>query len=126
MNIVNNYLKEMKVKNRIWYKNYMRLKSCIEQNIESDNNTKTWLNKQRILYKHDMLDTSKIELLNDLNINWYPEIETFLNKIELLKGKTQEELNNDINYQQIKSVINNDTKGVYNEVKEKFMLLGGD
>ena len=69
-------------------------------------------------------DTKKI--LNDLNINWYPEIETFLNKIELLKGKTQEELNNDINYQQIKSVINNDTKGVYNEVKEKFMLLGGD
>ena len=99
MNIVNNYLKEMKVKNRIWYKNYMRLKSCIDQNIESD---------------------------NDLNINWYPEIETFLNKIESLKGKTQEELNNDINYQQIKSVINNDTKGVYNEVKEKFMLLGGD
>lgn len=126
MNIVKKHLKEMKANNRIWYKNFMRVSKYIEEGLEFDNNINSWLKKQRLLYKNGMLDDIKIELLESLNIEWYPEIKDYLNIIEELKTKSINELNDDIHYQQIKSVLKNDKKGVYKEVKEQFLMLGGN
>lgn len=126
MNIVKKHLKEIKANNRIWYKNFMKVSKYIEEGIEFDNNINSWLKKQRLLYKNGMLDNIKIELLEGINIDWYPEIKEYLNIIENLKSKPVDELADDIQYQQIKSVIKNDNKGIYKEVEEAFLMLGGN
>lgn len=114
-------INKIQVKDNIWSKMYLKCKRYYEENGNldiDDKNIQIWLKKQRYLYKNNSLNSIKIELLNELNIDWFPEIERYKETINMLKKEytSIEKLKENLHYQQLKTITSNDKQGFYLEI----------
>lgn len=118
------------MKNKIWSRMYIKCKNYYNKNgnLDSieDKSQLTWLKKQRYLYKNNALSQDKIDLLNEIHIDWFPEKKYYIETIDMLKKcdfKSISDLQESLHYQQLKTIISNDKKGFYPEIAESLKEL---
>ena len=121
-------INKIQVNDKIWSKMYLKCKKYYEENsnLDIDNNSiKIWLKKQRYLYKNNLLSSIKIDLLNEINMDWFPELKRYNELIDMLKQEytSINDLKENLYYQQLKTITSNDKQGFYLEITEKLKEL---
>lgn len=116
------------IEDKAWEKMYLVCKKHYDRNGNldiQDNKTQIWLKKQRYLYKNNSLNSQKVSLLNELNIDWFPEINHYKELINILskESKSIEDLKESLYYHQLKAVISNDKHGYYLEIANELKAL---
>lgn len=113
------------VLDKMWNKNYNKLYKYYKEfgNLDIDDKSiQIWLKKQRFLYKNNKLSDIKINFLNNMSIDWFPEKKKYSQMLDTLENAnyTVEELLNDIEYQQLKNLSNNIN---YSDIKERLISI---